>query len=1495
MNSKMKSTFAIIAVALMVLVAVVPMVGVFSENSVATDVDPTIDGNITIAGKIYKASGAPETAAGTNYVKVVFGSYTLKAAVDNNGAYSVTIQETSVASVVLTYVDKDGNAVKDFSPVTLTGLSKGNYTADFKAGNISAIATLYAKNGTTLISSVVGETITANFVAYTLNDETYTKVSEGAFNKNGTATVFYPYSAQNYDLYVTVSGFSATGVSGTPITFAEKQKFTVANTGTAMALRANENIVTVSVSDQYVLEEFTVTEMYTGTPEEKTPLAMISNKIKYGAGDAAVKAYFTTAADLSGKVAMVLTAGNGTQATLSELTLSPSVEFAANLMTNTYTTSQMFFGTVKLSTYTQDGTLAITTVDSTSVTSPKVDKDGNFLTFVPAEKKIKALTFTTGTGNAFSKVQISGADIPEAGYTITSTASAPVTIVDATYAAVTGNLYLLGGTTGISDKSLVATATTGSVKIFGYTVTGANGAFGFMATKDVNVTMKPSDASTVAYTGDINFVVGTESTGLVINMATQDISVKISEALGAAIGDTPAGKLTVTLTDGTSDIATLGYNADKDKFKATIRGDITPTNYKIYINDTSEQNKSGYTFANSTKATAIAYEKDKAYASKEATYKLTFYKADGVTKLTTVTNANAAVYTASAYKNSTGSIVYDDISANPITTPAGGVYTFTVNTSLLGYTKATISTTPVNIVFVKEGQTGMSTLGIFDKYYVLSADSVDDDGYGIVSIVASVDSITGKLTRLGSTDAPISGVKVQATDNNGNVYAGIDAAYTQEDGTFTLYSDVMFKTTDKVLFTKEGSGYVFGDAKPMFKNEKKVTAYTPDKDIYAFAFIDADDAAIPVTVTQPEITDATFFPGSAIGNIAGYQAAYKEVRDISITLEGRSFEDHTLTAEEMKTGLIGITSNQMTYTFYTYDANDKPLDEVVIDLYTYHGDQAVYTAHLTATAIDPITKLATTSVLLPYCGGTTPDMVGTEYAYLAQTKTVPATPTTPAIDYEFDTSIEDIDDADMIVESTIGLITVKLRDAAGFDREITPNAVTIYEDDVAGPTVYSMVAGKFTFYGDPLSSYTYTVGTANASLYSFVPKSEDVDGFLFAQEETLNGALMDADGTVIPFSKAVTITPVLVNGATSKVNAATLAIGAKSFGITVNTDDVKKYAITVDEQDDYFGVYTFSDFSSTYMMANEETVMFSAVTANGVGLNATFANMQAYDLENKPIAKKAIDGGIIVDADKAVYYEATVTSAGYTFDKKSLLPLFIANESFLTGSVPYSGSGTQGVTLELYLNDNLVQEIKDNAKVKIVDNYYYEAILDLSGYAGDISGVEFDTILVVYYENGVEVGYVSVDPYTAVNNIIPPTYEVYTVQLLPPSILVASHVGIERVGDTVTVTADGNFMIADDEGVYTDGQYTYTFAGWYINNQKVSTTPVYTFELTDDVVISPQYTVTYEKTSDANDKQTPQPTPVQPDNSIDTNVLIIGICAVIVALIAVVYAVIKKE
>ena len=105
-------------------------------------------------------------------------------------------------------------------------------------------------------------------------------------------------------------------------------------------------------------------------------------------------------------------------------------------------------------------------------------------------------------------------------------------------------------------------------------------------------------------------------------------------------------------------------------------------------------------------------------------------------------------------------------------------------------------------------------------------------------------------------------------------------------------------------------------------------------------------------------------------------------------------------------------------------------------------------------------------------------------------------------------------------------------------------------------------------------------------------------------------------------------------------------------------------------------------------------------------------------------------------------------------------------------------------------------------------------------------------------------------------------------------------------GKVITLSAASEFTIEDTENLYADGYTKYTFKAWYVNGKQISTDAITSYTVGDEnIVVSADYTSEHVTVADGKQK----------DDGVDSNVMIIGIAAVVVALIAVVYAVIQKK
>ena len=103
-----------------------------------------------------------------------------------------------------------------------------------------------------------------------------------------------------------------------------------------------------------------------------------------------------------------------------------------------------------------------------------------------------------------------------------------------------------------------------------------------------------------------------------------------------------------------------------------------------------------------------------------------------------------------------------------------------------------------------------------------------------------------------------------------------------------------------------------------------------------------------------------------------------------------------------------------------------------------------------------------------------------------------------------------------------------------------------------------------------------------------------------------------------------------------------------------------------------------------------------------------------------------------------------------------------------------------------------------------------------------------------------------------------------------------------QVGDKIILRAQGVAYKPLESGNETT-VLKYTFDGWYVNGVKVSDDLEYVYTVTENCLVYADYKASTYETEPA------------PDNSISPSVLAIGIAAVIVALIAVVYTVMQKK
>lgn len=1538
MKSTMKSTFAIIAVALMIMVAVVPMVGFFTDSSEAKvpvspkadpsdpEGDPDIGAGIIIKVNVYDASGAPVTQ--NILVKLTYGEsseYTVLSGAYANSCYTITVKDTLVTKGKLTVVDttESHKAVAGYDVKTIDaklekgavktydilGLNKSSGDISVKLTDSSTLSTLFA-----LTNVDVGLAVKYKLYSDAEGTTEITKTSGIATLSNNKFKVDYQGTYEKVFVEITDVVVTVNKVDTVHDLFSSK---IVQVVGTGV----NNPVVTLDqvaktftvVANDIPSAKLTINKIY--KLEETTKSGEVST-VKLAYADSIVSngasiAYYYTPAYTTGEQPTIIAPTNMDVTVKYSDSVSDSI---TGMPIDANYTPSGFYGSVamgaigaydgqsvklKIKAIFQKDTDPTQTTEKSSEANAFV-KGGLYValyklpvvsgyTFVTVKVQVTVQSFTIASYGDIPKAQFD-----ENGYANVETVGQKNIVIDnAGYTLVTMTIDMENGD-NIGVK--LSTEISGISSAFGYevksggkatVVNDTNGQFKLYIKQFDEISFAPAQGEKFTFT---------TSDKKILNADTYTSTLTIA-----------AKKMNFLFTDGDANVLTEVTINFKAVTPAVIYGNngVTQTDattgfeyvtiYSSYIDLPTIQfypTKATFNFANNAKNYATYKEGILGamyMVSLDTTYTLNLLSNSG-SLVSSGENALFQYGVYNVYKNEGGSLIFD---ATPVQALANVTFTQgSVNMTFKtrsDYVDVTIGSSIVPVAVLVPTATATADY-LLEEYYLVSVEG------NMMVIVAAADSLTGTVVKTDK-ETPIAGVTVKLNKGNDVKYTTV----TDADGSFTVLSDVAITDAFNFTFSNNLDEFAPQGGYPAVKNNEKVDTFAATADYFVFLLTDEDGAIVTLTPGYKlggfgdDITVSEFgMLGAARALTAGQivNPTYKNGNDTV-----RTFDQYVVTAIDIKLGIIDLTTNESTYSIIVQDSEGTKIDSPALPVVIYR-ENGVKVG-------DPI-------------GGVVRDSTGKYHVLLSDlgTKTGEyAVEVTNAGDYKFlavtDLTAVAFEDGVAVIESLYTTIYFAVTDAAGeklpLSEIVAPAAVANYKvtdgiiDEPIAMKGVTEASDLFYFIGDEDATYKPSAAWGFIAIpntdpqkyvYNVAKTTAIKAGAIAAKEQEVTFTVTDADGVALKDLTGITINAFDALGVDKGKVVDDVAL---VDGEVTAIFEVKDYIYAITDSALLLD-YSFDPSVSYAFVANEGTYYANFMTANGYDIdNIDEFDIEAFD-ENGKLIYFGDEDGIIADLEEVAYFKVTEGSELWSFLPSETLN-FVATETYITGTVPYTGKVENGtVAIELYLEGNLVKELRsDLLDTIIVQQYDYFAYVDITGYIGDTAGVVFDSMLAVYYENGAEIASSIVDPFTAVNNIVSPTVEAYRAVLLPPSVLIASHVDIDQIGDVVTVTADANFMIADDEGVYTDGQYTYTFAGWYVDNQKVSTSPVYTFELTDNVVISPQYTVTYEKTSDANDKQTPQPQPVQPDNSIDTNVLIIGICAVIVALIAVVYAVIKKE
>ncbi|WP_400196960.1 hypothetical protein [Candidatus Methanarcanum hacksteinii] len=1410
MKTKMKSAFAFIAVALMIMVAVVPMVGVFTEDSSATTtVDPATDkNNIKL-----KVNVADTSFSGK--VKIAYGSYVFYGDLSSKGP-EFSIKEASVDSLTISCVDKDGVEIKGYSAVTLTNLVAGkSYAATLKAGYISKTVEFKFANST---STPISTCFAADSVIEAYY-EVYDKATEGKMISEGQFTFDSSYigtflvpAGTSGDVFVTVKSFNSP-ISG--LEFDEKQKIT----SSSAVIKAKQTLVTINpdnkVSSTVEIRELKATYGESGV----VTFSSVKNTMIYTTK--AEPAYFIgTLPTLSAGGVLKYTANlfaDNSEATV-ELTGAGPIF--------TYSPTNAFFGTVAMGVYSQSGELKAVIKDSTTSTAKEgeviatVNADGKFFKFFKIEEATGSMTFKE---ISFTSKNVEFTPTISGGYV--GNASLTFVVPSTGYKEVKGALTVDGTGDKVADKELKVDGT--DVKTFGSLLTDKDGKFAFMAEEGKNIILSVDNLKLY---GGISVVPGSSSANIAISMESQVLTLKVADALGNPIKDA-----NVMLNISKTVTQTFQY-IDADKvYKATIRGDLAPADYTVSIT------KAGYKFAETS-----AFVEGSTYKANEADYTVKFFNDKG--EIADITSSMYEIYKATAYKNTLNSIVY---TLGEKVSDLSGKYK--IAASFLGVKESDIGTEPVDVLVLKA--VGLDTKGVFKDYYYL----LDADDKGVISIMASVDSFTGKLVRNDGV-TPVSGIEVKL--NNGS--ADVDGAttFTQKDGSFTLYSDSTITSSYKVKFVAADSGYTFDEKYDTFKGEVRNSIFEAKTSAYTITFVDADDAKIKLTGT-PKVGGI----GVTIvtGNVAKLTAGWTSETDaLAITdVTGRSFIDHTLTAEELASGEITVKSNQKTYTYSVKDANDKALAGTTIRYYKYVGEIPV----LIESGV--VTNTIEQTFLLPVVD----DEIDTAYGYVAANG-----------NYKFETAVTKITDVKIDIKSTSAMKTVALQDAAGVALTKSAGTVKIYEDGKEYLSSVTITSGLFKYVATKDVVYTYnefSLGTE--SPYKFAKDVKDVNGVVKAKQETITGKVTDAAGKY--FDIDATVSAYDANDTPIPSATGTQKKGNTSFSIIAEKSKIAYYVVDPVTVPSASVKFTFEKSKTADVKAVETFVPITFASANGnnvtiepTGYTVNVINKLGIQTAMTNVKVNGVDG-IVLDTTNVVSYSITfgTSVAGFKGTYTSTNGAFVSEYADYEGKLGATYATGDVLEYAVYKGNELV--LRDNIEVDV----------DKTVYSAKVNKALGDKVIITFKK--VVSGEVT-DIYTAVMNdnvVYNDLVKVVVAPSLKANIMVNNdYVGYELSADKTKVYLIANESYSVDATSSTGDVLVekFVFDGWYVNGEKVSSKLNYTVDNVDSNIIMANY---------VSDGYYEVDKPVQNDNGVSPTVLAIGIAAVIVALIAVVYTVIQKK
>ena len=587
MNGKIKTKFAaLFAVALMITVCVVPVVGNEDVQAASDDDVKTI----TVEGYVYGVttssaiSGAEVTISGSNLISDTVVT-------NSSGKYSATLNykqsgETNV-KVTLNIGEKlsDGKANPAYGIYTENNdeISYGVTTSDkitginFIAGKITISGSLYYKNGSGTTGKIGGTTVTL-YEVKTGDSPDYSSASVTATSDEYGNYIMYVDANKNLSPEYTKFAVGATINKDSGIAYSSN--FDIGTSNLTGKNITSEDVYVNIIKINSLVDDF-----------EVSLSTAVSGEISFSSNSKSVKKG-TTEWYVPFSVSQVQ---NGTMGVKieGEVTIggadyvsNKTVTFTTNSITPFDFTQSYISGTVKMGEVTANYNIITPSVNasiagsSASISSAQNDGDKYYFFFTDTgltstNKMVAKVTAS------FGSVTASTNDIEVTGYA--QKTGNNITLSDNGYCKVSGKVSSSTSVSEGTPATLPVGLTVTGADVFGNLTTDSNGNYSFMAPKNKLITITPAGSGYDYASKQINVTGDMTNVNFVMNTKTVDVLVKDTTASSAPMEGVTIYYTYTTETDSEKYTWTKASTVtDKDgKLVLTLAGNAVLSNLKV--------------------------------------------------------------------------------------------------------------------------------------------------------------------------------------------------------------------------------------------------------------------------------------------------------------------------------------------------------------------------------------------------------------------------------------------------------------------------------------------------------------------------------------------------------------------------------------------------------------------------------------------------------------------------------------------------------------------------------------------------------------------------------------------------------------------------------------------------------------------------------------------------------------------------------------------------